>query len=468
MAVYRLYGRREAYDGLRQLLARTIDQQTPSFDDIGPSARFCDLPVCAMHLEKLLKMETPQPGGGSIGSVGSTTGAWSSSVSSSAGGGLPGSAAARGGGGAFAGVGAGGAAAGGATLGEQDGTQAGMAMAMAMAGRQPRRHTGVEGGDFSGFSTPTPFPSSSRDQLLVSGSYSAATAAAGSAAPFTRQPELPPTAAPGWGYPDRRIGSQQPQALPPPPAPPNPLAATLKTSTSTSTSTPCDGLPQPQSFGAGPPTGLGMALGAVFGSAPAAGELFDSTSLAGARREQAALGYSGEGAQQPTSRQRQGGGGGIGGIGGIGDGGPAEGAGMTRDVAAAAWASGNVQNPQRNHHGGGDGGWDGGARGGGADLQLHREAAQHRGHGIEYGVGVGTGVGVGAGVGVGVPAASSLPAVFTSTVGIGIDTAAHHHDQQYRSSAAITAADFRGVNYGMLGVGDDSSPGAPPTPAPDL
>lgn len=446
MAVYRLYGRREAYDALRQLLARTIDQPTPSFEDIGPSARFCDLPVCAMHLEKLLKMEAPQPGGGSTGSVGSSTAAWSSSSSSTTGG-LPDSAAARGGGGAYAGGSAGGATAGFAALGEQDGTQAGMevAMAMAMAGQQPRRHThtGVEG-DMSAFSNPTPFSASSRDQLLAGGLYSASAAAAGAsgATPFAR-PELPPPV-PGWGYPDRRIGSQQPQsqALPPPSAP-------LKTGTGM---LPFDGLPQshphPQAFGAGPPTGLGVALGAVFGSAPAAGTFFDPASLAGARREQAVLGYSGEGVQQPASQA----GGGIGGV-------APEDSDMTRDAAAAAaaaWAGGSVQNPQRNHRRG-DGAWEGGGARGGADMQLHREGPQqHRGHGRGHGLAVG--------VGVAVPAASSMPAVFTSTV--GIDTAAHHREQ-YRSSA-ITAADFRGVNYGMLGIGDDGSPGAPPTPAPDL
>lgn len=412
MALYRLYGRREAYDALRELFARTIDQETPSFDDIGPKARFCDLPVCAMHLEKLLKMEAPQPGGGSTGSsAGSTAGAWSSSGT----GGLPDSAAARvgGDGGTVAGFGAaggavGGGAVGGATWSEQDGTQA--AMAIATAGRRSRRR--VEG-DFPGFSNPAP---------LARGSYPAATAAASGAAPFPRPELRPPVPGWGWGYPlDRRLA---PQALPPPPpAPRNPLAVSP-----VKTSPPFEGLPQSQPLGAGPPTGLGMALVSVLGSAPAVGGFFDASSLAGARREQAALGCSGEGVQQPAS---QGGGGGIG---------SPDGADMTRNVAVAAWAGGNHRRD------GDDGGWEGGARGS-ADIQYHREGAQHH-RGREYGSD---------------PVASSLPAAFTSTVGVD---AAAHHQEQHRSSA-ITAAEFRGVNYGMLGVGDDSSPGPPP-PAPDL
>lgn len=443
MAVYRLYGRREEYDALRELFARTIDRETPGFDDISPSARFCDLPVCAMHLEKLLKMEAPQPGGGSTSGTGNTASGRSSST-----GGLPESAAARGGGAAVAGGGGGGA---GAALAEQDGTQASMTMAMAMAGRQSRRRVEV---DFPGFSNPSPasFPASSRDELLARGSFSTATAGASGATRFAR-PEFPPPL-PGWGYPDRRLSSQ---ALPPPSATGtrNTLPAPL------TTSTPFDGLPQPQSYGAAPSMGLGMALGAVYGSAPAAGGFFDATSLAGARREQAAFGYSGEGVQQFASR-----GGGRGGLGGGGPGGS-----DTRDVAAAAWAGGNVQNRARDHGGGGDRGWEGGARGGaGADIQGPREGAQHqhhhrqhqhqrqhRGLGLEYS---------------GAPAASSsssssLPAVFTSTVPTdATDAAAHHHE--HRRSSATIAADFRGVNYGMLSVGGESSPDHPPPPAPDL
>eukprot|EP00752_Nemacystus_decipiens_P006849 g6151.t1 len=447
MAVYRLYGRREAYDALRQLFARTIGANTPSFDEIGPSAHFCDLPVCAMHLEKLLKMEPPHPGGGSNGSVGSTTGSWGSS----AGGLLEG-------GGAFAGVrvGAGvgtdGATSGGVNLSEQGGTQPGMGvgMGMGMAGRQQsRRHTGMEG-EVSGFSNSNPalFRAPSRDQLLASDSYSATAAGVSSATPFVR-PELPPPV-PDWGNPDTRVGSQQPQsqALPPQSAPRNPLAVAIKTSTST----PFDGLPQPQSqsqhFGAGPPAGLGMALGAVFGSATAvAGGLFDPSSLASARREQAAstLAYAGQGTEQRASHVGDGVGVGVG-VGGVGPAGEGEGEGadMASGVAAAAWAGGNVQNPQRNHRGGGDGGWEGSARRG-ADMMQLQYRGHGRGHGLEYGVDVG------------VPAASPLPVVSTSAV--GVDAGAHQHDQHPNRCA--------GVNYGTLGVVDDTGPGRP-TPAPDL
>eukprot|EP00903_Cladosiphon_okamuranus_P011943 g11217.t1 len=400
MAVYRLFGRRQAYDALRELFARTIGQETPSFDDIGPKARVCDLPVCAMHLEKLLRMEAPHLWGGSTGgSGGGTAGAWSSSIT----GGLPGNAAV--GVGAGAGFGAAGGAVGAATWNEQDGTQA----AMAMAARQSQQR--VEG-NFPGYSNPYPYPVLPRDQLLARGLHSAATAGATGAAPFPR-PELPPSL-PGWGYPvDMRL---VPQVLPTPLAPQNPLAASpLKTST------PFDGLPQSQPLVAGPPTGFGTTLGSVLGSAPAAGGLFGASSLPGARREQAALMYSGERLQQPTS---QGGGGGV-----VCPGG----ADMTRNASTAAWAGGNRRRD------GGDGGVEGGARVG-VDMQYHRDGGAQHHRGREYGD------------------------TFTSTV--GLDAAAHH--QKLRRSYGITPADSRGVDCGILGVDDESSPGDAPPPAADL
>lgn len=374
-------------------------------------------------------MEVPTPGGGdSASSAGRTTGAWSSSSTTSAGGGHPESAAARGRGG----TGAAGVAAAGAASGEQ---KQGDPRA-AMAGRRSRRR--VEG-ELSAFPSPPPFPASSRDQLLTRGSYSAANAATVSASHFTR-PDFPPPI-PAWGHSDRRLASR---GLPPPSAPRNPAAAPLPKTTAT-----FDGLPQSFGAGPGPSTGLGVALGMVLGSAPAAGRLFDASTFAGASRERAALGYAEERVPQPVSQGGTGSGGGGGGGGRVSG---SDGAGMARGAAAAAWTGGNVENPSRNLCSkGGDSGWEGGTRGG-ADTLLRREGAQQRD--LEYSDSD-------------APAASSPAAAFMSTASLG--AAAHHHEQ-HRHSSTITAADSRGVNRGVRGVGNDSGPSdaLPPASAPDL
>ncbi|CAM9522701.1 unnamed protein product, partial [Ectocarpus fasciculatus] len=106
MAVFRLYGRRDAYDALRDLLAKTIKQDTPAFEDMAPStSRFCDLPMCATHLRKLLKMQSPHSADGSGGGgVTATTGAGSSGGHNDSRGSHPGMSAARGGVGSGAGT----------------------------------------------------------------------------------------------------------------------------------------------------------------------------------------------------------------------------------------------------------------------------------------------------------------------------------------------------------------------------
>lgn len=59
LAAFRLYGRREAYDALRNLVMGMIDQYLPTFEDFRPGVPICELSVCSTTADKLLKMQTP-------------------------------------------------------------------------------------------------------------------------------------------------------------------------------------------------------------------------------------------------------------------------------------------------------------------------------------------------------------------------------------------------------------------------
>jgi len=57
MAVFKLHGLAEEYEGLRALLLKTTGDKTPAFGDMRPAARLCGLYVCGLHAERLLTME---------------------------------------------------------------------------------------------------------------------------------------------------------------------------------------------------------------------------------------------------------------------------------------------------------------------------------------------------------------------------------------------------------------------------
>ncbi|CAN0421267.1 unnamed protein product, partial [Ectocarpus sp. 12 AP-2014] len=408
MAVFRLYGRRDAYDALRNLLAKTIQQDTPAFEDMSPStSRFCDLPMCASHLRKLLKMRAPRPADGSGGGGGTaTTGVGSSGGHNDSSGSYPVMSAAHGGVGSGAGAGA-----APRQRSEGDFLVPPSAPPFRDRGQQVeqltrRRYSQGVGTAVADVRPGLPLPAAGWSYLdynkgAVSRPPSASASASASAAPRTapheasgssfRRPPLPP------------FGALPP--LPPPSQPqPQPGGGVEG----------LGGAPVPapaaSSYELGAATAYGGAT-AVGSAAASASELFDTVGFEeAARRDQTAASAPAWGTVSP------------------------------------AWGSGRFQSPaageqlRRGGDGGGGGSGGGGGGGGGPwGLSTHGGKGQR---GRE-----------GRGLAPGAPPPSLFAHVTTS----GAELSAAHGQKNVDNQSAITAADLQSVSHAMAGADGDTS-----------
>lgn len=56
MAVFRLYGDRESYDALRNIISNGCVEHTPTYDEYRPGIPICEVEVIQMHAERVLRM----------------------------------------------------------------------------------------------------------------------------------------------------------------------------------------------------------------------------------------------------------------------------------------------------------------------------------------------------------------------------------------------------------------------------
>ncbi|CAM9511427.1 unnamed protein product, partial [Ectocarpus sp. 6 AP-2014] len=414
MAVFRLYGRRDAYDALRDLLAKTIQQDTPAFEDMSPStSRFCDLPMCASHLRKLLKMRAPRSadggGGGGGGGGTTTTGAGSSGGHSDSRGSYPVGSVAHGGVGSGAG-----------------------------AGAAPRQRSE---GDF--LVPPSAPPFRDRGQQVDQLTRRRYSQGVGTAVAAVR-PGLPLPDA-GWSYLDYNKGAVS-----------RPASASASASTSTSgapriapheASGSSFHRPPPPPFGALPPLpppsqlrGGAEGLCGSPGPAPAASsyELGAATAYGGANAVGSAAAPASElfdtvGFEEVARRDQA----------------AAAAAAPAWGTVSPAWGGGRFQSSAAGEQlrGGGDvgggGGGDGGGGGGGPwGLSTHGGKGQHGRDGR--------------GLAPGAPPPSS--AAHATTSGAELSAALGQKNVDHQS--AITAADLQSVSHAMAGADGDTSSSA--------
>ncbi|CAM9916797.1 unnamed protein product, partial [Ectocarpus sp. 4 AP-2014] len=409
MAVFRLYGRRDAYDALRDLLAKTIQQDTPAFEDMSPStSRFCDLPMCASHLRKLLKMRAPRPADGSGGGGGTaTTGAGNSGGHNDSRGSYPVMSAAHGGVGSGAGAGA-----APRQRSEGDFLVPPSAPPLRNRGQQVeqmtrRKHSQGVGIAVADVRPGLPLPAAGWSYLdynkgAVSRPPSASASASASAAPRTAPHEA--SCSSFHGPPPPPFGALPP--LPPPSQPqpqPGGGAGGL------------GGAPVPapaaSSYELGAATAYG-GMNAVGSAATPASELLDTAGFEeAARRDQTAAAAPAWGTVSP------------------------------------AWSGGRFQSPAAGEQlrRGGDGGdGDGGGGGGGGPWGLSNHGGKGQ-HGRD-----------GRGLAPGAPPPSSAAQVTTS----GTELPAAHGQKNVDHQSAITAADLQSVSHAMAGADGDTSSSA--------